>query len=398
MPTLKLNRTNIRAIKRPASGQVDYFDTELRGFLLRVGARSMIYYARRKVNGKVHRIKLVDARLSTPEAARAKAYEVLRKLADGITPKIERRAATIADLTLNKAFEEMMGNKALKENTRKFYRGCLSRGLSSLQARPLREITPEEVLRLNNELGERNGKAYAHGCMRVLRLTFNYAIAAYRGENGVPLILYNPVQVLSSTKSWHRVRRRKTIVAKADHQRWFGAVSAMLNATHRDYLILIWLAGLRATEAASLKWDDVNLVKRSLKVGETKNHEPLEIPLSDYLHTMLSRRRKFYPTGNWVFPSTRSKSGHIAEQRAASETVVAASGIKFTPHDLRRGFITACYELGLPHYTMKMLVNHALDEHGDVTAGYIVTDLETLREPMQRITDHFLKLAGVATD
>lgn len=31
----------------------------------------------------------------------------------------------------------------------------------------------------------------------------------------------------------------------------------------------------------------------------------------------------------------------------------------------------------------------------DVTAGYIVMDVERLRLPMQRITDHMLKLMGV---
>jgi hypothetical protein len=31
----------------------------------------------------------------------------------------------------------------------------------------------------------------------------------------------------------------------------------------------------------------------------------------------------------------------------------------------------------------------------DVTAGYIITDVERLRVPMQKITDYLLKLAGV---
>lgn len=31
----------------------------------------------------------------------------------------------------------------------------------------------------------------------------------------------------------------------------------------------------------------------------------------------------------------------------------------------------------------------------DITAGYIVTDVERLRKPMQQITDYFLKCMGV---
>ncbi|CEK09169.1 protein of unknown function [Legionella hackeliae] len=32
---------------------------------------------------------------------------------------------------------------------------------------------------------------------------------------------------------------------------------------------------------------------------------------------------------------------------------------------------------------------------GDITAGYIVTDVERLRKPMQQSTDYFLKCMGV---
>jgi hypothetical protein len=38
-------------------------------------------------------------------------------------------------------------------------------------------------------------------------------------------------------------------------------------------------------------------------------------------------------------------------------------------------------------------MNHKMN--GDITAGYIVTDVERLRKPMQQITDYFLKCMGV---
>jgi hypothetical protein len=42
---------------------------------------------------------------------------------------------------------------------------------------------------------------------------------------------------------------------------------------------------------------------------------------------------------------------------------------------------------------LKRLLNHKMAN--DVTAGYIVTDVERLRAPMQRITDFILQAAGV---
>ena len=57
----------------------------------------------------------------------------------------------------------------------------------------------------------------------------------------------------------------------------------------------------------------------------------------------------------------------------------------FTPHDLRRTFITVAESLNIGPYSIKRLVNHKMS--GDVTAGYIVSDVERLRVPMQQITD-----------
>ena len=60
----------------------------------------------------------------------------------------------------------------------------------------------------------------------------------------------------------------------------------------------------------------------------------------------------------------------------------------FTLHDLRRTFITIAESLDIPAYALKRLLNHK--DSNDVTAGYIVSDVNRLREPMQRITD-FIK-------
>ena len=72
---------------------------------------------------------------------------------------------------------------------------------------------------------------------------------------------------------------------------------------------------------------------------------------------------------------------------------VTETGITFTLHDLRRTFITVAESLDIPAYALKRLLNHKMSN--DVTAGYIITDVERLRIPMQRITDYMLRTANV---
>ena len=64
-------------------------------------------------------------------------------------------------------------------------------------------------------------------------------------------------------------------------------------------------------------------------------------------------------------------------------------------HDLRRTFITIAESLDIPAYALKRLLNHKTAN--DVTAGYIITDVERLRRPMQQITDHILSLVSRET-
>jgi integrase len=72
--------------------------------------------------------------------------------------------------------------------------------------------------------------------------------------------------------------------------------------------------------------------------------------------------------------------------------VIKESGISFTIHDLRRTFLTVAESLDISAYAVKRLANHKMSN--DITAGYIVADVERLRQPMQKITDYLLKCAG----
>jgi integrase len=154
---------------------------------------------------------------------------------------------------------------------------------------------------------------------------------------------------------------------------------------------LLLFTGLRRQEAATLKWEQVDLAAKTLTVLDTKNHESHTLPLSDYLYELLKLRKQSM-AGEYVFPGT-GVGGHIIEPRKQMANVTKHSGIHFTVHDLRRTFITIAESLDIAAYALKRLMNHKMN--GDITAGYIVTDVERLRRPVQQIADYLLKCMGV---
>jgi integrase len=152
-------------------------------------------------------------------------------------------------------------------------------------------------------------------------------------------------------------------------------------------LLLSLFTGLRRNEAAMLKWSNIDLKAKTLTILDTKNHQSHTLPLSGYLYDLLIRRQQ-YTTNDYIFPGA-GKGGYIVEPRKQMTKVSQISGVNFTMHDLRRTFITLAESLDISAYAVKRLINHKMTN--DVTAGYIISDVERLRKPMQAITDNLLK-------
>lgn len=232
--------------------------------------------------------------------------------------------------------------------------------------------------------------------MRLLRALFNFAAGEYEDENGNSLILENPINRISHTRAWFRMERRKTVVKSHELPQWYEALNRIKNQdpqgnTVCDYLLLILFTGLRRMEAMTLRWENIDFKAKTLTIIETKNHEQHVLPLSNFLYELLHQRSK-QSSSVFVFPG-EGRLGYIIEPRKTMWKITKQTGIEFSLHDLRRTFITIAESLDIPAYALKRLLNHKMSN--DVTAGYIITDIERLRRPMQHITDYLLKCMGI---
>jgi integrase len=253
------------------------------------------------------------------------------------------------------------------------------------------------VERRHAKLG-RSSRARANNAMRVLRALFNFAAGQYEDEQGGPLVTENPVRRLSATRRWYRVERRKTVIKKHELPAWFGAVLTLdpgvydsPAGTARDYLLFLLFTGLRRSEAAKLTRADVDMQARTFVIADTKNREQHTLPLPDYLYDLL-RVRLAAIGGDYIFPAAHGKRP-LNDPRTWMEKVTEQSGVPFILHDLRRTFVTIAESLDVPAYTLKRLLNHKMD--ADVTAGYIVSDVERLRRPMRKISEYLLRVGKV---
>jgi integrase len=220
--------------------------------------------------------------------------------------------------------------------------------------------------------------------MRGLRVLYNFALER---DASMPA---NPVRL---RRQWFSVPRRTRSVLNGDLPVFYRAVMELENPVARDYLLVLLFTGLRRAEAARLTWADVDLVAKVIRIpgSSTKSGRKLDLPITEPVLEIF-KRREAEGRERFVFAAD-SRSGHIEEPRHPLDIIAERTGIRISAHDLRRTYVTAASETpGVSELQIKMLVNHALPR--DVTAGYIVASVESLREPAESVAKRISKMTG----
>lgn len=389
MPTLRFTKRAVEALSHPQKGQVLYRDELLRGFGVRVGAQSKVFYVEGQVAGRTRRVTIGRADAVPVDEARKRALGILSEMAAGVDPNAEKRRVAQESLTLGQAFDRFFDTRSsLADSTRESYQRTADLYLKDWKRSAITSITRQMVLKRHQRIAKDHGEVTANNVMRHFRSVYNVTAAAH--DEFPP----NPVNILTQARAWYPERRRRGAVSAQDLPTWWAAVMEEPDYS-RDFLLIALFTGMRRNEIAALRWEQVNLKERALHIPKTKNGDPLDLPLADYLVTLLRHRTKQAGRSPWVFPSS-GKKGHIVETKKFTQRVTERSGVSFTLHDLRRTFITIAESLDIPHYALKRLLNHRLS--GDVTAGYIVSDLERLRGPVSLVAAKILKSVAAAEE
>ena len=393
---IKINRSTVKALplfkpdpEKPNTNQQLLFDSVLPGFGVRITESNKAYFAQKRVGRKVVRFTIGPCNQIIPEKAREIAHEKLLEMARGQDPNLIKQGILAeAEITLEKSFQDFVEVRSLKPITFREYNRAMKKTFKDWQTKPVNSITKDMVMRKFRKVSSESGPALANLEFRFLRALMNFAMGQYENSKGEPLVSVNPVSRLSETKAWHRIKRRQTIIDKSDLPKWFQGIRSLSNKDFRDYLTLLLLTGVRRSEGFQLQWSDIDLRNKTFIIQDTKNHNPLSLPMGNFLYKMFKERKKASKS-EWVFPGT-GRTKHMVDPKGALKEIKETTGIKFSFHDLRRLFITTTDSLDISTYAMKALVNHSLN--GDVTGEYIVSDPQRLKEPMQRIETHLLKL------
>jgi len=385
----------------PASRRVRYRDSKVDGLIVEVmlsGAK--IFRVYKKIKGQRTPISVSLGRFPSMsiENARKQALSKIEALSQGVNPNEQKRVEAKADVSMQQVFEDYIQTKKLKPTTLRGYRTLTKTHFKNYMRRPLRAIDESVVRELHASVSV-TAPGQADLAMRFLRALFNFAKFEYRGLNNAVLYGHNPVQILSHLKLWNHAPRRQTRLLQTELPGFFKALDEVRSegdhfaAACCDLVEMALLTGLRRSELLGLQWRAVNRSERTFYLSYTKNGDPLELPISHRLESLIERRYEQRANATWVF-SAENCHGVVREPKKVIHKIADKCGTHFTLHDLRRTFTTIAESLNLGSYTIKRLLNHRA-QRNDVTAGYTVLTPEELREPSQRIENKLLQLAGL---
>ena len=370
---------SIKALKTPEAGYAYVWDSSLKGFGLRLSAKSgsktfcvLIGKGRRQTLGKYGPGGLTLAEART-EARRILAEKTLGKVRPTHTAFEDARDAFLAECAAR-----------LRPATMKLYRRHLSTHYA-FGRKSVGDITPREIVRNLNALNHRpSEKEHA---ARMGRTFFKWCV-------GQHIIDRSPMENLARPPVGPA---RERILFDEELAAVYKAARTAKTGFHRLVSLLIHTGGRRG-EITALRWAHIGPDAITIPGEITKNRRTHVIPLGPTTKALLASFPRV--EGNpYVFPSSRE---HVRGRASTVMTGYSAAKHDFDEecgvtgwviHDLRRTLATGLQKLGVRLEVIEALLNHVSGTRSGIVGVYQRYDyLPEMRAAVEKWEAHLATL------
>jgi integrase len=288
---------------------------------------------------------------------------VLGEVVAGRDPATEKHArrsgVTVAELCRRYLADAEAGRLLLRSGQPKKPRTLLNDRIRitnhvvpSLGALPIDAVTKQDVEKMMHTIAA--GATKSRGGRGVARRTVTMfgAICTYAIERGLRLRADNPVSRLRKFAEGRRERRLSeeeyaalgTALRSAEATIWPSAGAC---------LHFLALSGWRSAEARGLRWQDVDLVRRTGVLADSKSGRSMR-PLSHLACELLRKQpRLVVNDSGLVFPPS-----HGGGLLALTHVIRRLMPPGITPHVLRHSFASLAADLGYAESTIAQLIGH----------------------------------------
>lgn len=159
-----------------------------------------------------------------------------------------------------------------------------------------------------------------------------------------------------------RPKRKKTlpkVLSKGEIRLFLGALKSW---KHRAIAMILYSGGLRVSEAARLRVEDIESERGQIRIRQGKGRKDRYVMLSPLVLKTLREYARWERPHYWLFPAGHRRDRHITPRAIQREVARAAeaAGIqrRVTPHMLRHSFATHLLEAGTDLRYIQDLLGH----------------------------------------
>ncbi len=372
---IRLTHAYLDKFTLPTSGRVSVRDSEIRGLQIQITAHgSKTWYWVGRIRKRPQRIRIGTYPEFAVERARREAQRIRTEIAEGKTPTTPKKIADDA-MTLGRLFEWYYINLSQPhKSTSSRDRQRFERYFATWRHLALIDIKRQAVRTLHTEIATTRGKVAANDALSLLGLLYRVA----QDELDLPVI--NPVRGIKR----YKVESRDRFLNGEELARLFTSLN-QFDDTFRDFVYLCLWTGARRSNVMGLEWAELNLETGvwSVPASKAKNRRPMKLVLSQLALDVLNRRRETCK-GRYVFPSSRSRTGHYVEPKTAWGSLIEKAnlpGVRL--HDLRRTFASFQAANNVSLQIIGKSLGHASTSSTEI---YARLQLDSVREAVDAAT------------
>lgn len=266
-------------------------------------------------------------------------------------------------------FKNWMRSRRYSENTIGTYTDALKTFLRFYAAKPIHEITNDDLIVFNNDyiLKNRLSSSHQNQVVNAIKLFFRTI------ENSK----LNPELV-------HRPKREKLLPNVLSKEEVKLILDALPNIKHKAMLSLIYSCGLRCGEVLNLKPENIDSNRKLVIIKQAKGRKDRIVPLSDKILVLLREYWKLHQPKIWLFEG--QNEGITYDERSLQQVLKKAvykAGIKkpVTLHWLRHSYATHLLENGTNLRYIQEMLGHRSSKTTEIYTHVSSQSIQKIASP-----------------
>ena len=351
MPKLRFTTDSIKRLKPPIDkSKVQYFDSELTGFMIEVkNTGTKTYYYRYRVNTSQKMIRIGTTTELNFQQAKEKYLELKENQTNPqeYSPQKEKPLITFLEFYNSYYLPYIKAHIKSYETNISVFKNHILKDLSNTSMADLKKL---DIKRLHNEMITIKNLSRATANKFLIFLS-----SAYKLANEFELLnSYNPCRGI---KEFELNNQRQIFLTQSQTKRLLNEVNKSSNI-HLKYIVpMLLLSGARKREVLDAKWCDFDNINNLWTIPLTKNGKKRILPITKSLQTILNQIPK--DKTPYLFASPLTLKPYISIYQSWNSARTKANLKEVRMHDLRHTYASALVNAKCSLYEIQVLLGHS---------------------------------------